>query len=701
MKLGILFTVGTSFFENLAKRMVVQDEEKWNRLIEESKKSEINLYEELPKYISECFSNEGTPRPPGVCALLLEILQKYKYFKVEQMENKAEEFSAELSTWVNLKTHLKELNPTEIRVLLIPTRESSYIAKNIIKPYFNAQDKEFSTAKIFVETASQELSGVGTPGFRDSLDTLTREIGRFYQKSLDRYYLVVTGGYKGFIPLVSLLGMMFPNTYLVYKHEEEEDCVIYSPLPVVPDFPHLDALRTILARERLDGEIYDALKVSFPSIESFFDPDRYERTSLGEVFYAFYKKKRTLYGKGEPILARIQNSAIREAIEEKLPYWEYLWIGDQIPETVEHSRRHALRLLEYTEHLLALFPKIAKALGEEGIAVLYSAIWLHDFGHGALFLAREPDANVFPYGCLREDHWERVSLDNGLIALDPDLVRKYHNLYTVDMLQSCFDFLLPDFEDESLRKAVLLASLYHRKKMPFFPPACEGDEGVPLEEVLKGDFKDSPGLQDKVLLASALLSFVDGLDVQTDRVVSPEYRELREARDRYEIQYHLKCIRLYQDKNWIGGREKRDLRRRLCKVFRAWIQSDLRALKQSIEDLKKWLDTATDLQEFPDLLYHIRRILFITVQKEHFLKHGLIDMVYLSYRPGDKRKQLRVHLIESEGLGVPLEQKKEILESIREDILYEYRKGEKILEKYFVLSEENIQVIRPGEASSC
>lgn len=698
MKLGILFTVGTSFFENLARRMVVQDKEKWNCLIEESKKSEIDLYEELPKYISECFSNEGTPRPPGVCALLSEMLQKYKYFKVEQLENEAE-VSAELSTWIKLKPHLKRLKPEEIHVLLIPTRESLSIAKKIIKPYITAQGKEFSTTKIFLETSSQKLAGVGKVDFRFSLDILTREIGRFYQKSLDRYYLVVTGGYKGFIPLVSLLGMMFPNTYLVYKHEEEEDCVIYPPLPVVPDFPHLDALRTILARERLDREIYDALKVSFPSIENFFDPDRYERTSLGEVFYAFYKKKRTLYGKGEPILARIQNSAIREAIEEKLPYWEYLWIGDQIPETVEHSRRHALRLLEYTEHLLDFSPKIAEALSEEGIAVLYSAIWLHDFGHGALFLAREPDANVFPYGCLREDHWGRLSLDNGLIALDPDLVRKYHNLYTVDMLQSRFDFLLPDFEDEALRKAVLLASLYHRKEMPFFPPAGEGDGGVPLEEVLKRVFKDSQGLQDKVLLASALLSFVDGLDVQTDRVVSPEYRELREARDRYEIEYHLRCIQAYQDKNWLENGEREGLHGRLEKIIRAWDRSEFQTLEQSIEDLKGWLLSTSNLQEFPDLLYHIRRILFITMQKEHFLKHGLIDMVYLSYRPGDKRNQLRVHLIESEELEVPLEQKVEILESIREDILAEYRKGEKILERYFILSEENIQVIRPGEAS--
>lgn len=697
MRVGVLFTVGTSFFEKVREKLV-EAKDQWEELLEISGEEPIALFQKLPRWFSALFPYPAEVVPEGAQKLLREFLEEYKQHEArEAKKREILTFSAELSTWKALKErYLRELGIKEIHVWLVPTRESRWIAKEILKPHL---ESESDIGKIRVEI-SKDLEGVDKPEhFRRSLDTLVQILWNFYRESaFDRVYLVVTGGYKGFIPLVSILGMMFPNTYLVYKHEKAEECVIYPPLPVVPDFPHLDALRTLLASEELkelDRDVYEGLQAVVPAVEGFFQPvrdsGRAERTELGRFFGDFYRDRRALYGKGEPILRMIQDEEIRGAIEEKLPYWEYLWIGDQIPETVEHSRRHALRLLEYTGYLLAFFPQLVQDLGDEGLAILYSSIWLHDFGHGALYLGATP-GNTFPFSCLLPEHLGKISLgDERLIALNPDLIRKYHNLYTVVMLQEDFSFLLPEFKDKRLKQGILLASLYHRRAMPLSQgyEVKKPPEGKPLKEVLQEKFPDDPDFRfrKKVQLASALLSFVDGLDVQTDRVVGKEYREVRETRDRYEMEFHRRCLKVYN--SFLPQGQK--IYELLEKLSQAWERypKDSGELQRIQDDLEKLIDAHWNecFGLIPDAAYHLRRILFISRQKEHFLKHSLIDMVYLTKRG---ERGLEVRLVESDISDLGEEEKREILQRVREDIYQEYEKGRTVLGEYFNLEDISI-----------
>ena len=69
--------------------------------------------------------------------------------------------------------------------------------------------------------------------------------------------------------------------------------------------------------------------------------------------------------------------------------WFHLWVGDQIPETVEHSREHSKRLMKFIAKLFQIAPDNMEALGfnkdhPENLAVLIAAVYLHDIGHTAL-----------------------------------------------------------------------------------------------------------------------------------------------------------------------------------------------------------------------------------------------------------------------------------------------------------------------------
>jgi hypothetical protein len=67
--------------------------------------------------------------------------------------------------------------------------------------------------------------------------------------------------------------------------------------------------------------------------------------------------------------------------------WAELWLGDQIPETVEHSRKHSKRLMETTAHFFRAAPETLKDLGLDRpapLALLLSAIVLHDIGHTSI-----------------------------------------------------------------------------------------------------------------------------------------------------------------------------------------------------------------------------------------------------------------------------------------------------------------------------
>lgn len=225
--------------------------------------------------------------------------------------------------------------------------------------------------------------------------------------------------------------------------------------------------------------------------------------------------------------------------------WAELWIGDQIPETVEHSRRHSKRLMEFAANLYRAAEEPLEKLGLTGpraMALLISCIYLHDIGHTAI--SHPPAERGEP---------------PFLLGSFPSSVREVHHLLSAELIRQRADELFPcsGKQDVSFLKTLTpLISAHHRgyttlsEKQGRAKPSPKinlagaflfGKQDfektlMPLETKLQTLTEEQRGgLQVGVLLnIAALLRIIDGSDVQADRVVDEIYLEARLRRTKEE-----------------------------------------------------------------------------------------------------------------------------------------------------------------------
>lgn len=126
-------------------------------------------------------------------------------------------------------------------------------------------------------------------------------------------------------------------------------------------------------------------------------------------------------------------------------------------------------------------------------------------------------------------------------------MRGWHNLLSYERIKN--KNLL---EDEETSNSIALICKYHRNKMPLYGCEAWKDEIFteisvePLKKILNSKkikiYDDKEIQKESVLLVTSILRFIDACDVQSDRVVTPEYRDLREKRTEEEIDYYLTLL---------------------------------------------------------------------------------------------------------------------------------------------------------------
>ncbi|MEM4217866.1 MAG: HD domain-containing protein [Candidatus Methanomethylicaceae archaeon] len=476
----------------------------------------------------------------------------------------------------------------------------------------------------------------GDKAFKEALGCIVSKLREYLDKGeVDETYVVITGGYKGFIPWLTIATALYDNTYLVYVHEHSKEVLVWPGLYLHWDLRRLDELRSIIRRTNLDKKEWKLLP---PPAQYLYDGSgtRYQRNELGQMVYEFFEQSRLArYGYGRLLLGKLKakngGQDLAKIIEARLPYWEHLWIGDQIPETVEHSRLHSLRLMEYAYWLLRYCPELDEKLGAEQLFYLICALWLHDIGHGAL------DYNGQPIGKM------------------PSLVREYHNLTSAKIIRNekGFQALPPEalLPNEHKEKVALMAE-YNRRKQPLTPE----HKGALEQEANQANVSplNSEPLSKRdssLLLVTALLGILDGLDVQIDRAVTADYRKMREQRTRYEIETYLKWLDQQPEPKNIP--DVLTLSQLKCFFERYKGNSDDVNLQQEIENaIKKSEEVFQEAYnkgekdvaklEWASLA---NRILFKMNQRPHVAKHGAVDLVYLS-RGEDNA--LRINLLPTE-----------------------------------------------------
>jgi len=584
--------------------------------------------------------------------------------------------------------------------------------------------------------------------------TRVKEKAAYLRKNqeCDSVIICATGGYKALTPFVTLLGFL-RNEDVVYGYESSRSVLRLPGLPLTWDTRFLDEYRSLLKANDVSRDYYDKLP---RRVQHFFlppdattpsgsggNPARYRRSAFGTMIAESYDTDRHLrYGFGESLLERFRNVEFSGKLDEILKTrWNYLWLGDQIPETVEHSRGHSARLMELARDLLDL---THIKLSDHELLALVVAIWLHDIGHVAL---ASKELGTTKTATERERPFP--------VTLFPAVVRECHHVLGYEriglMVQEAEEAQAAEktgyFPAADTLKTVAVMTLYHGGKMPIVsgqkswkpcgfaarpadPPLQECDGPFSVEGHDLG--------RDSLLLLTALLRFVDACDVQADRVVDPYYAKARRRRnddEQKDLQERLNAMLL-----GIAGRDPKTEAAALdavgadppngvpsqnvvyelaCEVLNSvQASSETGDSRLSPEERKKLRDlrgclgprvtdaAATLHYANADPSYLVAlgladSILFKHDQYEHYDKHRSAACVHLERQEAEpeeqgasyrERPRIEVCLIRAPAdLAATGEDTRSHLLKIREDIEKEYKVVSKVLSPYFELAAVTFQ----------
>ena len=611
--------------------------------------------------------------------------------------------SAEAQTvlrWLSsvIKGEAEEVD--EVRVVMLPTEtkaselnaHAGVVCLNHLKPLYG---------KIKVH-CSRDSSGiiplpikVDTRGeFLPSIANLFTKLDELVdgKKPGEEVIICSTGGYKA----ISGFAMVYAQIHslpCLYSFEKTSDAYELMSIPLGYAYSSLDEEINMLKAVRENAE------VSKDSLPQWVKDSGF---MAGTLLKSYDEAREKPYGTGEEIFRRLRNCAgggeWADYLQELLTCrWGELWLGDQIPETVEHSRRHSKRLMEMAANFFRCAGKSVRNIGfTDGnplpLALLIASIYLHDIGHTALSypVAIGDDDDIFPLG------------------LFPSAVRELHHILTGEVLMSSPEryFMSREYPGKAavLSQCVPLIAAHHRG----YTVLRRGDSASPKSIIMKagnlilGEEKFSStlspleeraqntGISPEILLnVTALLRVLDGCDVQSDRVISRHYLEYRNQRSVDEsrlIQAEMmSCIRqlpkgLQQEVRLIGGKISGDEIKESCKRIYSQVFDSLADLKEQYETWRSVQGYA--LSEFIALSL-ANRLAFKREQHLHFKKHQCAAFV-LPVMNDDKDtitvKIFRNNLIDGDISGT--------LKDIAGDIDGEYDKVKDVLKNFPAVKAE-------------
>jgi hypothetical protein len=473
-----------------------------------------------------------------------------------------------------------------------------------------------------------------------------------------------TGGYKAICAFSSIYAQLH-GLRCIYTFETDNNTAIeLPPLPIGYTLESLDDEISILKGLKEQNQLQNIDRDSSPSwLQNLLRDGKL--SPLADMLLEYYEEHRhTSEAIGLGMLEQIDDAGIRDYLKELIRGpWSQLWLGDQIPETVEHSRRHSKRLMELAGNLYRCAKKELDDIGmwknDEAKALLIASIYLHDIGHTVIVHPLTPKNNdsegVFPLGdfpsCVREVHHllsaeaireRREDLFSSQFGEDNEKIRAIQ-----DMLKMLVPYVaehhrgyttLACEQGQSKGKGIvnLVGKLLYGKEF------C--DTLRPLERRLKDDEKLELEkwklTYNDVIVVSALLRVLDGCDVQSDRTGSDEYVKARFERTKMEAKAIWRALRPFlaaMDFNEISRKirtltenihdavEKSDFENlgELCKNVYEEVINSLIALKDSGETCELTPDNHRDMIT----LSMINRYVFKWEQFLHFDKHRSVNFV--------------------------------------------------------------------------
>jgi hypothetical protein len=639
--------------------------------------------------------------------------------------------------WLSGETFQKEFKgkSLEMELHLWPSNNpvscaTAYMTSYVLRELWKTFRREWmSNMEIEIkDPKSLEILVDTTERLDESINHLFQEYDKLRNGRTENAELVInaTGGYKAICVFSSIYAQLH-DLRCIYTFEENSAAVELPPLPVGYSLEALDEEISMLKGLSQKESLSDIDTATLPAwLRNLLPCEGKGLSSLGTMLLKHYDEH---HGSAEAIgsgmLDQLKGSReVRRYLEDciKDP-WSQLWLGDQIPETVEHSRRHSKRLMELAGNFYRCAPDGLEKLAmkkPETVALLIAAIYLHDIGHTLMAhpvseRARETLGGVFPLGDF------------------PSCVREVHHLLSAEVIASSRETLFPEngidknFR-EMLMELVPYIAEHHRgyttltenqgvsgqckktvRSVGEFLYGERFDETLyPLEKRLDKEKVKKWGLSlREVVTVAALLRVLDGCDVQADRVVSPKYMKARLARTQAEgkaIWWELRpllrgkwenftgvCDRIHQISQNLKPDEASEGKlhfgpdvepkelETLCKKIYAAVTDALLALKVRSGGYLLTTHNHTDLTT----LSLVNRYAFKWEQFLHFYKHRCVSFI-LPLRKDDKI-QLEIF---SDPDFVKNREMENNLDRIRDDIKKEIECTDKLLET--ILAPEGV-----------
>lgn len=382
----------------------------------------------------------------------------------------------------------------------------------------------------------------------------------------------LSGGFKGAIPFSTLASAFIQAPYVTldYLFDGSTRIIHLPSYPIGLDFTlwHQDAtlLDAYPAHPRIYGSAL-APRLRAAAEELRHHPDA---ASLPRLLQKAYEKQRTtdpLIQYSKAIIGRLLHPAgpyvggqRADGGRESGQSWDdtksgqlqeilialveragdTIWLGDKLPEMVDHALRHHHNLLELTEQfLLPILYHDPDFLNPRERFVLLSTVLLHDSGHSLdRIKVADCEALAHLFGAV-----EVTGLGDE-IPLWPGDIRDYHQylsglrLNDTD-LAADLGWPHPDLGAETplphraLHDAVILACLYHRRRMAYDGEGQDqkADNCLHLTGQWPGPLKErAKPIQEEIgvdlMKVVALMRLIDGCDSQARRAGSEAHIRL-------------------------------------------------------------------------------------------------------------------------------------------------------------------------------
>lgn len=604
--------------------------------------------------------------------------------------------TAEIQTiarWV--KDNLSKSNIESLHLVLYPSQdEKSLITARATRVYLQAIKHLYPGMEFSCEICQKKIEVDDRKCFIQSVAELFKAFDEQQKNTSEQIIICASGGYKA----IAGFAMMYAQIHgmpCLYTFESAPQAFEVMSIPLGYAYASLDEEINML---NALAENPDLNSNAFPQ----WVQDSKELAP--ELVESYKRVRKKPYGIGEALFGRLRSygnegASWAEYLSDLLVQnWSELWIGDQIPETVEHSRRHSKRLMEFASNLFRCAESQLERLGfnkdhPELLALLIASIYLHDIGHTALSFPFAPERG-FPLGMF------------------PSSVREIHNLLTGSLLRHEPERYLGDsaqLKGEYREKSVFLKTFvpYLAEHHRGYTKLMENDGKAvakplvqkvgclvygdnvfentlePLEKRLRMDSSvhcDKEELR-LILNAAALLRIIDGCDVQADRVVSEEHLKARERRTEDEACFLEAQIKASVDilpkelhKTLEALKDSSDMNKSMnkrCNQIYNAVFDILKGLKVRYED---WgVVQQKDLPLFTVLSF-ANRIAFKREQFLHFSKHQSVGFV-LPVMDKEEKNLVNVQIYTND------RKDNAILTDIENDINGEYDKVKSVLER--------------------